>query len=70
MCDWVFDLYIHTMSTQQTNTCLKSATETLEKDVKSVENELTSFWCLYLIWTYFTPFSSVSLVDLEQVIVS
>ena len=37
------------MSTQQTNTCLKSATETLEKDVKSVENELTSFWCLYLI---------------------
>ena len=28
---------------------------------------LTSFWCLYCkLWTYFTPFSSVSNVDFEQ----
>ena len=27
-----------------------------------------SFWCLYfLLWTYFTPFSCVSVVDFEQV---
>ena len=29
---------------------------------------MTSFWCLYgWLWTYFTPFSSVSTVDFEQV---
>ena len=27
------------------------------------------FWCFYsLLWTYFTPFSSVSIVHFEQVI--
>ena len=29
---------------------------------------LTSFWCFYCsLWTYFTPFSSVLIVDFEQV---
>ena len=28
---------------------------------------MTSFWCLYCsLWTYFIPFSSVSIVDFEQ----
>ena len=31
----------------------------------------TSFWCFYCqLWTYFTPFSSVSVVDFKQVNVS
>ena len=30
---------------------------------------LTSFWCLYFLnWTYFTPCSSVSIVNFEHVI--
>ena len=29
---------------------------------------MTSFWCIYCeLWTYFTPFSSVFTVDVEQV---
>ena len=29
---------------------------------------MASFWCLYCyLWTYFTPFSSVSIVGFEQV---
>ena len=32
---------------------------------------VTSFWCFYCqLWTYFTPFSGVSLADFEQVHVS
>ena len=32
---------------------------------------LTSFWCFYYeLWTYFTPFSSVPIVNFEQVNVS
>ena len=28
---------------------------------------MTSFWCFYCkVWTCFTPFSSVSIVDFEQ----
>ena len=31
--------------------------------------KLTSFWCLYCwLWAYFTPFSSVSIVDFEQML--
>ena len=31
------------------------------------KNTRTSFWCFYCwLWTYFTPFSSVSIVDFEQ----
>ena len=32
---------------------------------------LTSFWCFYCkLWTYFIPFSSVSIVNFEQINVS
>ena len=32
---------------------------------------MTFFWCFYFqLWTYFTPFSSVSIVDFEQESVS
>ena len=32
---------------------------------------MTSFWCFYCyLWTYFTPFSSASIVNFEQVNVS
>ena len=64
---------------QLTFTCSKSTIETLEKGVKYVQinhkdiktTSMTSFWCLYCwLLTYFTPFSSVSIVDFEQVNVS
>ena len=33
-----------------------------------IYTSISSFWCLYcLLWTYFTPFSSASIVDFEQV---
>ena len=48
----------------------KSTIETLEKGVKYVRI-LTSFWYFYCeLLTYFTPFSSVSNVDFEQVNIS
>ena len=38
------------------------------KDTRTTS--VTSFWCLYCqFWTYFTPFFSVSIVDVQQVIV-
>ena len=38
------------------------------KDTRTTS--VTSFWCLYCqFWTYFTPFFSVSTVDVQQVIV-
>ena len=58
MLDWneLNDLLKSIMGiTQLTFTCSKSTMETLEKDVKSVQ-----------ISTDFTPFSSVSFVDFEQ----
>ena len=44
----------------------KVVTETLEKCVKYVQS--ICFYCL--LWTYFTPFSSISVVDFEQVNIS
>ena len=36
------------------------------KDTRTIS--MTSFWCLYCwLWTYFTSFSSVSIIDLERV---
>ena len=36
------------------------------KDTKTTP--MASFWCLYrLLWTYFTSYSSVSIVNFEQV---
>ena len=56
-------------------TCLESTVETIEKGVKNVQswqqkhqndvNDVVSVFLL-LIWTYFTPFSSTSIVDFEQ----
>ena len=44
---------------QLTFTCSKSTIKILE---------ITSFWCLcYWLWTYFTSFSGVSIVDFEWV---
>ena len=55
-------------------TCLESTVETIEKGVKNVHswqqkhqndvNDVVSVFLL-LIWTYFTPFSSTSIVDLK-----
>ena len=51
---------------QLTNTCSKSTLEALEKDV--ILPSLPSFWCFYCwLLTYFTPFSSVSIVDFDKV---
>ena len=44
----------------------KVVTEILEKCVKYVQS--MCFYCL--LWTYFTPFSSISVVDFEQVKIS
>ena len=44
----------------------KVVTGTLEKCVKYVQS--ICFYCL--LWTYFTPFSSISVVDFEQVNIS
>ena len=39
------------------------------KDIRT--KSMTSFWFLYCqLWTYFTPCSSVSVADLEQLITS
>ena len=36
--------------------------------IKTQERRLALFWCLYCwLWTFFTPCSSVSVVNLEQV---
>ena len=36
-------------------------------ELKTTERR-SSFWCLYCyLWTYFTPFSSVSIVNFEEV---
>ena len=36
--------------------------------IKTAERRLASFWCLYYqLWTYFTPCSSVSVVNFEYV---
>ena len=74
---WVLVLLILLTSTQLTFTCLNSTIETLEQGVKYVNNESTRmtsktlFWCIYCqLWTYFTPFSCFSIVNLEQVNVS
>ena len=62
--------------TQLTFTCSISTVETLEKGVKHAKinnkntrtTSVTLFWCFYCkLWTYFTPFSSDSIVVLEQV---
>ena len=46
----------------------RSTVETLEKRVEICSNYMTSFWCFYCwLWTYFTPFSSASNGDFEQV---
>ena len=38
------------------------------KDIVTTSLLRTSFWCLYYqLWTYFTTFSNVSIVDFEQV---
>ena len=37
------------------------------KDIRTTS--LTSFWCFSFIWTYFTPFSCVSILDFERLIV-
>ena len=38
--------------------------------VFKVNNEDTrvSFWCLYILWTYFKPYSSVFIVNFEHII--
>ena len=51
------------VSTQLTFSCSKSTIKTLEKVVKYVQNSKTPIQ----LWAYFTPFSSVSIVDFEQV---
>ena len=48
----------------------KVTTETLEKGVKYVINVVPVLLLLTLLLTYFKPFSTVSIVDLEQVYVS
>ena len=55
-----------------TFTCSKLTTETIEKSVKYVPaTSMKLFWCFYFeFWTYFTPFSGVSIVNFEQVNVS
>ena len=36
------------------------------KDIKT--KSMTLFWCLYCkLWTYFTPSTSVSIFDIEQI---
>ena len=69
-------LSIMSACTQLTITCSKATIETLEQGVNMVKvnnkstrtTPLTSFWCFYfLLSTYFTPFSSVYIVDFEQV---
>ena len=40
-------------------------------NINTIMTALTLFWCFYyLLWIYFTPVSSVSFVDFEQVNVS
>ena len=60
-------------------TCLKPTIETSEKDVKYIQRRqentrttsVTSLWWFYCwLLTYFSSFSSVSIVDFEQVNVS
>ena len=47
---------------EQTFTCTKSTTDTLEKG-----KNLTLFWCLYCkLRTGFMPFSSVSITNFER----
>ena len=68
---------LQTVYCNPTITCSKSTTETLEKAVNmfKVNNEdirtvslLIWLWCPYCyLWTYFTPFSIVPIVDFEQV---
>ena len=67
-------------TTQVRFTCSKTIIETLAKKVWNmfkVNNKntrttsLTSFWRFYcLLWTYFTPFTSVSINDFEQVMLA
>ena len=64
-------------STQSEITCSNLTIEPLEhmvwnmfkvnnKDIKTTP--MASFWCLYCkLWTYFTPCSSVSMVNFEHV---
>ena len=53
---------------QLTFACSKSTIKTLEKGVKYVQRCVRCFYCQ--LKTYFTLFSSASIVDLEQVNVS
>ena len=40
-------------------------------NINTIMTALTLFWCIYyILWIYFTPVSSVSFVDFEQVNVS
>ena len=58
-------------SSQVIFTCSKSTTETLEKkwNVFKVTNKNTrTTWFYCKLWTYFTPFSSVSIVYFEQML--
>ena len=67
-------------TTQVRFTCSKTIIETLAKKVWNmfkVNNKntrttsLASFWRFYcLLWTYFTPFTSVSINDFEQVMLA
>ena len=52
--------------TQLTFNCSKSTTKTIEKGVKYIIDVVLVFSSL----TYFTPFSSVFIVDFEQINVS
>ena len=43
--------------------------EAINKNTRTMS--ITSFWCFYCkLWTYFVPFSNVSIVDFEEVNVS
>ena len=70
----ILELIIRVSAPQPAFTCSKLATERLEQGLKHVQSKdsrttsLKSFRCLYcLLWTYFTPCSSVSAVKFEQV---
>ena len=64
--------YLQTQRTHKTFTCLKSEMKTLEKGVKSVQNNqqrhqttlLVSLYCK--LWADFATFINVSIVEFEQ----
>ena len=62
------NIYLFKASSRNTRKRCEIGSKLTIKIPKQHQSGVTSFWCLRCnLWTYFTPFSSVSIVGFEQI---